>query len=162
MTIPEIPLTTVADVSPSVDAVAALERTRTAGDGTDEEPTFGPTTRPTAVEATALILQAAEGLLIQLPPRIHPDYYARVQHLVALYTAILIEGSYFREQLDSGSVDLWMKLLADGLKALQAALGWSVVPGGGEDSQTITSVRIGSVITDRDPFFDTYNLLPPA
>lgn len=106
---------------PTVAEVAILERSRTVTGGSGEEPTFTATTRPTATEVGQVIDQALEAILTQLPTTLGTEFYAQTRHMVALYAAILIEGSFFREQLDSGSVDLYRDLLRTGMLSLTEA-----------------------------------------
>lgn len=143
---------------PTVQEVALLERTRTIGEGSTEETTFTTTTRPTEAEVSALIDQAVPAILAQL----HEDgfgeqFYDRARHLIALYTAILIEGSYFREQLDQGAVALWRDLLTTGLASLNLLIdsdrGEDIAhPGRG-------SAVVDSIIPRCDPSVDVW---PPS
>lgn len=135
----------VEQLRPTVQEVALLERTRTVGEssgglGGDTGPgdltTFTDDTRPTASEVDALIDQALPALLSQLHEGFAEAYYARARHLVALYTAILIEGSYFRES-GQGTVALWQDLLSSGLTALNALI----------DADVTTPAR-GSAVLD--------------
>jgi hypothetical protein len=113
-------------VTPTVDQVAALERTRTVDDAGNELSTFTADTRPTDVEAEALTLQAASEVLSQLPPCIPPAYYDGVRAVVALRAASLIELSYYREQQSAASAGSggWLARYRAALDALRA-----VVPG---------------------------------
>jgi hypothetical protein len=107
---------------PTVQEVALLERTRTASGDGGEELTFTDSTRPTASEVDALIDQALQAILVELPDGFSAEFYDRARHMVALYTAILIEGSYFREQIDQGSAALYRELLRTGMASLRAAI----------------------------------------
>jgi hypothetical protein len=114
-------------VTPTVEMVAALERTRTtAGGGGDTfdqgETTFTEDTRPTAAEVEALIEQATPMVLLELPDKFLETHYEAVQHAIALYTALLIEGSYYRTQTAEGAVDLWRTLYTTSLANLQSAI----------------------------------------
>lgn len=120
--------TVVTDIRPTVAEVAILERTRTVGPssgglggdtGGADVTTFTTTTRPTAAEVEAIIDQAVQGITAQLPADIPDLYYAQTRHNAALYAAILIEGSFFRESLDEGSVDLYRDLLRTGMTQLR-------------------------------------------
>jgi len=44
--------------------------------------------------------------------------YGEVGHLIALYTAILIEGSFFREQINESQVALYRDLFNTGIAAV--------------------------------------------
>lgn len=116
------------DYMPTVDAVAALERTRTVGPdvgglGGDTDPqeltTFDETTRPTAAEVEALIVPAAAAIVQRLGPDIVDVLNPAISHAIALYTAILIEGSYFDG--DNPQVALWERLLDGLMTGLEAA-----------------------------------------
>ena len=104
-------------LAPSVDDIANLERTRTVDSGGDEQTTFTDDTRPSASDVQALIAEAVPIVLAQLQPTFPPDYYGQVSHAIALYTAILIEGSFFREQLNEGAVALWRSLYTTAITA---------------------------------------------
>lgn len=134
-------VSTVSAIRPTVPEVAALVRTRTSGPGGNEASSFTTTTRPTIIEADALIDQALEAILTQLPTVIGTRFYAQTRHMVSLYAAILIEGSYFREQLDAGAVELYMRLLEMGMASLRAAVE---DPEGSQAVTGYTSVRIVS------------------
>jgi hypothetical protein len=116
----DYPPVDVPSVTPSIDDVAALLRTRTvAGSGT-EEITFTDQTRPAADEVSALIPQALDAVLAELPYKtFDPLHYPQVKRVTALMSAILIEGSYFREQLTEGSANLWRTLYTTALSGLQ-------------------------------------------
>lgn len=109
-------------ITPSVDDVAALERTRTVDEGGNEQGTFTPDTRPTDSEVQALIDEAIPQVLAQLRPTFPESYYGQVTHSIALYTAILIEGSFFREQLNEGSVALWRNLFTTTLAGVSSGI----------------------------------------
>jgi hypothetical protein len=130
-----------------MDSVALLERTRTVGSGGQELQTFTDDTRPTADEVEGLIDVATEAVLSQLPIRLAPAYYERTKHMVALYTAVLIEASYFREQLDQGSVALYRQMLTDGMGALLEATGGEA----GEGVKSIDSVIQIGIAAEYDP-----------
>jgi hypothetical protein len=143
-------------IRPTVDDVAALENTRTVGPNGQEIGTFTADTRPTAADVEKLIDQALEAVLSQLPTRFGTSYYERTKHNVALYTAILVEGSFFREKLDEGSVELYRDLLRTGLLSLQASIGADPA-GEGETvvgSRNVDSVALIGVAADRDPIWE--------
>ena len=120
--------------SPSVDDVAALERTRTIDDVSNDEGTFTSVTTPSDTEVSGLITQAVPVVLAELLPQFDPGHYPTVAHCVALYTAILIEGSYHREQLNEGAVQLWRTLYMAGISGLQTQIN--------EDLQQVGSQRL--------------------
>ena len=100
-------------ITPDVDDVAALLRTRTYEDGVVEFATFTDDTRPPAAEVERLIARAVPVVLSQLRPTFPESLYGEVSHAICLYTAILIEGSYFREQINESQVALYRDLYTD-------------------------------------------------
>jgi hypothetical protein len=116
------PVPDSSQVTPSVDDVAALERTRTIdADGADQS-TFTDATRPTVDDVSGLIDQAVAEVLSRLRPSFPATYYAHVRHAAALYAAILVESSYFREQLTEGSVATYRDLFDSAIAGLQSSI----------------------------------------
>ena len=148
-----IPNVEPGDVRPSIEEVSLLERTRTVGSGGGEKMTFDETTRPTADEVELLIDQATEAILGQLPTRLAPIYYQRARHQIALYTAILIEASFFRESLDQGSAALYQRMLTSGMENLVEATGGI---GGDAARKTVESVLQVGVAASEDPFLPMF------
>lgn len=151
--------TSTTEISPASSAVAALLRARLVrGNGSYAED-FDETTTPRKATAEDILYQAAEAILLQLPPTIDRQWHDRVKHLVALQAAILVEASVFREQADQGAVEIYTNLLRDGLAALQGLLGWS--PGMGDGTQPsesiqASSVRMVSETAQGDPLYELY------
>lgn len=148
-------------IRPTVAEVAILLRTRTVGEssgglGGDTSPadvtTFTSETRPAAAEVEAVIDQAVEAITAQLPPNIPALYYAQTRHNVALYAAILIEGSFFRESLDEGSVDLYRDLLRTGMPTLATAID--------EENAETTGEGFASVVVRSATVAAAYPYLP--
>jgi len=110
-------------LAPSVNDIANLERTRTVDSGGDEQITFTDDTRPSAADVQALIAEAIPVVLAELQPTFPTDFYPEVSHAIALYTAILIEGSFFREQLNQGAVALWRTLYTNAITAISVSIG---------------------------------------
>jgi len=124
---------TEADLKPTVDEVALLLRTRTVGYlpqagglGSDTGPgdytTFDGTTRPTDTEVEMIIDQSWQTVFGMLDMALFDiaDYQApMVRHAGALYAAILIETSFFRETFNQALIDLWRDLLKDTVTAVQ-------------------------------------------
>jgi hypothetical protein len=110
-------------VRPTVDEVAALERTRTTPSSGEDTGVFTELTRPTADEVDTLIDQAARFMAGQLPLTSPITYYDQIREFVAITAALLIETSYFREQLDEGAVEVYRDLLRGPLLTLQNAIG---------------------------------------
>jgi hypothetical protein len=125
--VPDFPPLDPAQVVPTVDQVASLERTRTIEDSGDEVFTFDSGTRPTNVEVENLIEQAVPAVCGSLRAAFPTRYYPDVQHLVCLYTAILLEGSYFREQVSTeGAMSVWRTLYTTSLTALQGQIEYDL------------------------------------
>ena len=110
---------------PTVADVSLLLRTRTVavdsnnqgflgGDtGPDEVTIFDDTTRPTDIEVENTVVQVAPGVLAQLPllPLVLPDNISGVlRYVIALYAAIQIEVSFFRENTNQDLINLWRDL----------------------------------------------------
>lgn len=84
-----------AEVTPSVDEVAKLERTRTVDEYGNELETFTDETRPTAEEALAVIEAAVDDVLASLPGAYWPALYESTKRVVAMRAAQKIEASFF-------------------------------------------------------------------
>lgn len=106
----EWPVVDVAQVRPSQEEVAALENTRLVASGSRDVIEFTDETNPTVAQVEQLIDQAVPLVLGELPNAFPVAYYDTVRNAVALYTAMLIEGSHFRQQADEGSAELWRTL----------------------------------------------------
>jgi len=87
------------------------------GSGTPVD-TFTESTYPTLVAAERLIDQAVMATVGQIPDSIVEANQTGVRHLNALYAAILIEGSYFREQLTDDQVELYWELYKAGIRGI--------------------------------------------
>jgi hypothetical protein len=94
----EWPVIDITQVTPTVEDVAALERTRTVDDTGNDIGEFTSATRPTDVECKELIDQARNDVLAQLRRAVDPVHYPQILHIVAYYAAMLVEVSYYREQ----------------------------------------------------------------
>lgn len=128
------------ELRPTVDDVAALEGTRTVAIAGAESPLFSATTSPTDLEVGALIDQAMGPILSQLPATFDERFYDTVKHMVVLYAAILLEGSYHRDKVTDGAVALWHQLLTDGMTVLRKDTGTADGPGRQFGSVTIARV----------------------
>lgn len=138
MTTP-VPPVDPALVRPTVAEVSILERTRTVGmtsgglggdTSASDVTVFGTDTRPSAAEVDLIIDQAVQAIIAQVPPLVPVVYYGQIRHFAALYAAVLIEGSFFRESLDEGSVELYQALLTVGVPGLAAAIDEEVAEEG--------------------------------
>jgi hypothetical protein len=137
MTVPDPlpPLPPVIDpaaVRPTVDDVALLLRTRTVGGqaqgglGADTGPgdvtTFTDDTRPTAIEADAVIGHAVDEVLGFLPARADAQYLPAILRTIAIRAASVIEISFFRETTDTGAAAPLNTAYTADLQALQRAI----------------------------------------
>jgi hypothetical protein len=109
-------------VRPTQDDVAALENTRLVASGGREIVEFTDETNPTAEQVEALIDRALPLVLGELPDRIPTAHYDTAKNAVALYTAMLVEGSHFREQADDGSAELWRTLYTTAILNLKRSI----------------------------------------
>ena len=109
-------------VTPTVDDVAKLERTRTIHDDLTEVTTFDSQTRPTDVEVEVLIDQAVDDVLNGLPSQFDPAHWPKAKRVVTLYAAMLVEGSYYKEQATARGVMPWELEYNTALKNLLALI----------------------------------------
>jgi hypothetical protein len=109
-------------ITPTLQQVSDLVRTRLVTEGGHAADVFSPDTYPSDQQAERLIEQAANAIFVQLPGSVAEPWAPAGQHLAALYAAILIEASYFREQLTDDQVQLYRDLLISGIKGLGAAI----------------------------------------
>lgn len=103
---------------PSVDAVAALLRARTKDDSNNEVGTFNDGTRPTAAQVESLIDHATRTVLAAVPIGAPAaEYGDAVRALAAIRAAMLVELSYFPEQIsgDNSAYAELKRLYDDGL-----------------------------------------------
>lgn len=110
----DFPTPTLADVGALIVARTKEEMTR--------KGTFTADTQPTAEQVLALIARARGRVEIALGTAA-AGFTNQARELVAIYTAMLVERSYFPENLE-GSASLYQELKADyedGVKALIAA-----------------------------------------
>ena len=84
----------------SVADVGALLRARTKDKGGNEIGTFNDDTRPTDEAVYRFILWAANKLSVRIGVSIHPTFFREASHLVAVYAAMLVELSYWPEQVE--------------------------------------------------------------
>jgi hypothetical protein len=119
---PPIDLT---QVTPDEDSVAALERTRTVDANGNDTGLFTPDTRPTDTEAQDLIQQARDDVLAQLRRAVDPIHYPQIRHIVAIYAALLVETSYYREQTGQRAEE-YAQLFTQSLTNLQQRIDQDV------------------------------------
>jgi hypothetical protein len=120
---------------PTVDDVALLLRTRTVGyqpptvgqlggdTGPSDVTTFSDTTRPTAVEVQALIETSYDAMIGRLDATLIASQYEAFSHVVALYTANLIEISYFSETVNEALLNMRTQMINDALAGIRLAIG---------------------------------------
>lgn len=95
------------DDYPTVDDVGAILRSRTQDDHDDELGTFTADTRPTKDEVEKLIQQAgttvytSTGQLDELTCSMKDQVQASAKYWISLLTSMLVELSYFPEQVRS-------------------------------------------------------------
>jgi hypothetical protein len=141
------------DISPSVDDVALLLRTRTTGDGlaiglgSDTGPTdvttFTANTRPAVTEVENTILTAVSAVGGMFTGTVPDASVGVAKHAVALYACVLIEVSFFRDQANDESVQIWRDLMAEHVLQVNRAIA-EMTPMAGK--RGITSLQIGSVV----------------
>lgn len=91
----------MADWSPDLEDVGALVRVRTKPiDGQTATGTFTSNTRPTDQQVEQLIIQAV-GYVEAAIGTLAEDLYDRAEHVAAIYAAMLVELSYFPEQVNT-------------------------------------------------------------
>lgn len=90
-------------IRPTLADVGAILRARTKVKGGRELGTFTGETRPTDDEVARLIDDAVDEVMGKVQPAdAGSAYERRIRGAVAMYTAILIENSYFPEQVTAG------------------------------------------------------------
>lgn len=121
-------------IRPGVQDVAGLLRARTKILGGKEAGTFNHQTRPTSTEVEGLIDDAVDevlGKVQPIDPTLPPGsgynapgsaYERRVRGAVRLYAALLVELSYYPEQVKSGqsAASTYQQLFTSRIKALIA------------------------------------------
>lgn len=124
----------LADITPTPDEIAALERTRTAGSYGGEMGQFqdSPPTRPTLSQVTELINDAVSDVALEsgTPPDATGDkawpeaLYRGLKNLARYKTAMLIELSYFSEQVgtENSPYDRWERLYDKQLAIVERVL----------------------------------------
>lgn len=160
----EIQVAARATTRPDVDEVALLLRTRTVGEssgglGGDTGPadvtTFTDTTRPTAAEVEAIVTTAHAVVLGRVQGDVPDDDNRRlaVRHAVALYAAIRIEDSFFRESTDAARIRGWENTIDEIVATTNEVL--DEVPGGHARGSAVLDSMIS-------PYDETVDLGWPA
>jgi predicted deacylase len=129
----------IAAIRPTVQMVADLVRVRAVHEGAETQSvaSFDATTWPTDADVERLIDQAANAIWTQVPGSLAEPWPPAAQHLAALYAAILVETSYFREQLTDDMVQMYRDLLTSGIKGLGASVS---------SSETVPSRHVDTVV----------------
>jgi hypothetical protein len=84
--------------------------------------TFTDDTRPTAIEADAVIGHAVDEVLGFLPARADAQYLPAILRTIAIRAASVIEISFFRETTDTGAAAPLNTAYTADLQALQRAI----------------------------------------
>lgn len=149
---PDFPPVDRSRVTPSIQAVALLERTRTVDQSGAEQGTFTSTTRPTNDECDGIISQAVELALADMPDYLPESIYPRVLQAVALKAAVLIEASFYREQYTKGSAQYYEQAYEKLLASIE------LISGGSGAGNRVDSVMMRSTMAEYEP---DYPLPPP-
>lgn len=115
----------------TVAAVGSILRARTRDTQGNELGTFTPDTRPTDAQVTSLISNAVGDLASAVGPDLPESLWAQAAVVATYKTAMLVELSYFPEQVATGRspYEQLQGLYRDALKSLSIAVGEDV-PGG--------------------------------
>lgn len=131
------------------DDVAALLRARTQDTSDAEVGQWTDDTRPTLTEVERVLAMAQSvvlgktGTLDDLTCATAEDIQTQGAFLVALLAAMLVELSYFPEQVNSDRSayqhykDLWDTAIQDLAEAVAECMGGAVDPGGAEDGGAV-------------------------
>lgn len=105
---------------PSADEVAALLRARTKDVDGRELGVFSADTRPTDEQVGELIANAAEQVAAELSADVPIVLYGSFGFCTKLYTACLVELSYYPEQVNAGksAYDQYWQMLLRAIEAL--------------------------------------------
>jgi hypothetical protein len=139
----------LAAITPSVQEVADLVRVRVVAEGGYMESlsSFDGDTYPTDADVERIITQAANFMFTQVPGSVVEPWDASGRHLVALYAAIIVETSYYREQLTDDMVALYREMLDAGIKGLGASTTPSE-PVGSQASRMVDTVVMRGIATE--------------
>lgn len=124
-------MATEEQLKPTVDEVALLLRTRTVGPGPGiglggdtgptDRTTFSVDTRPSALEVQAIVTSALGATLGEIgvvAEDVPGSQVGNIKHAVALYAAILIEVSFFRESVNQDQLNLWREMRTAAVKTV--------------------------------------------
>jgi hypothetical protein len=132
--LPSTPITAAFRVTylPALHEVGSMNRSRTRTPGGQELGTFTSATRPTSSDVRDLIRQAGNTVANSVGRDVPPRFQEAARALVTLRTNMLIELSYFPEQVQSNRspYQQWKELYDADLASLVLAIGES---GQGDD-----------------------------
>lgn len=157
--IADVAFTSISDLSlvtPVVQDVALLLQTRTVSAGGGPLQTWTDLTIPTAAQVTQQIQSALILVLSNLPADLPTYVYPQIKEAVRYQAAVLVEQSFFQEQVTSGNsaVKTYTTILLSLIASIQQAAGDSR---GGR--RGVKSAVMRSTMTDYDPY---YPKPPPA
>lgn len=114
----------IVDLAPTVSDVARLLRARTKDTVGNELGDFTDETRPTADEVAALIEQARGLVGLSLPADVGDEFVGVATSLIALRAAMLVELTYFPEQVASGrsAYEQYRQMFDDAIVGIRARL----------------------------------------
>jgi hypothetical protein len=120
----EWPIVDPAQVRPTIQEVALLEQIRTVDLTTGaEQGTFNDATRPTGDQVEDLIDKAIDDMVAELPrPNIDPSRWPQLKRAVEFYAAMLIEGSFYKEQQADRGALVWQQEYQEAMLSLQAGI----------------------------------------
>lgn len=107
---------------PSLEDLGSILRVRTVvpGSGGKEEGTFNTKTRPTAVEAEAIITNAVAQTLLSTGPDIPERFWEPAKTVILYMAAVLLELSFYKNEIDKGisAYPAYQQLYKDSLDGL--------------------------------------------
>ena len=124
------------EITPTVPEVAAVLRSRTQDSNMREVGNFTEDTRPTAVQVLDLIDTAVADVSVVAGPDAPIDLAASRKSAATIRTAMLIELSYFPEQVrsDRSPYRYYAELYAEQTKALRSAVSGTADGAGGDSA----------------------------
>lgn len=145
------PIHNIANYVPQVSQVGALIRSRTKDTAGNELGTFTDDTRPTYDQVTELIQSAVNTLSLRIGSEISPQLVDEASRLAALRAAMLVEVSYFPEQIASNKSpyttykDMWEEGYGDGTSKKPGTLVQAIVATGRQTDGSIPAADPGNV-----------------
>lgn len=142
------------ELIPTAEKVALLLRTRTVGPssgglGGDTAPgdltAFTDSTRPTEAEVLELVESSVDVIVGRLGGSnvIPVRSVGQVRHAIAIYTAMWVEASFFRDQATAESQAWWLRMLEDALVGVPEA----IEDDGATTKPTFGTLTIGTTLT---------------